>query len=158
MSAPRGYDDKLAYGKRLRQLSQLVDRDATRLYALLGVEFEQRWFGVLNELTRHGQLSVRDLAKNLEITHASVSETRKSLEKKGYISASPDPKDGRRRLLALTDKGLAFMTDMEPAFKALESVAQELDQEFETLMTMLNDLHHALKQKSIFERAKEIMT
>ncbi len=155
MNTSRGYDDKRAYGKRLRQLSQLVDRDASRLYALMGVEFEQRWFGVLNELICHGQLSVRDLANNLEITHASVSETRKSLEKKGLISASPDTQDGRRRLLTLTKEGEAFMTEMRPAFQALEAVANDLDQEFEHLMSTLNALHNSLKVKSIFERAKE---
>lgn len=157
MSTPRGYDDKLAYGKRLRQLSQLSDRDATRLYELMGVEFEQRWFGVLNELLRRGPMSVRDLSEVLEITHVSVSETRKSLEKKQLISASPDRDDGRRRLLTITKKGEDFMSSMEPVFQALEEVSQELDQEVANLMTTLNRLHQALKRKSVFERAKEKM-
>jgi len=155
MKRIRGYDDKLAIGKRLRQLSQMTDRDANRLYELQGVEFEQRWFGVMNELVLNGPLSVRELSENLKITHASVSETRKSLEEKGMISASPDQNDGRIRILRLTGKGEEFISSMEPAFRALEEVCFELNQEVENLMSTLNHLHHALERKSLFERAKE---
>ena len=68
-----------ALGARLRRLSAAIDADAARIYAARGVRFEQRWFGVLNQLALVGPLGVRQLADLLGITHASVSETRQSL-------------------------------------------------------------------------------
>jgi hypothetical protein len=36
-----------AIGARLRRLSDRIDREADGLYSALGIDFEQRWFGVM---------------------------------------------------------------------------------------------------------------
>ena len=79
-----------AIGARLRRLSETLDYDAARVYGALGIRFEQRWFGVLNQIDRHGPMSVGDLATQLRITHVSVSQTRQSLERAGIIVAEPE--------------------------------------------------------------------
>src|SRR5688500_13916709 len=63
----------VALGARLRRLSEAIDRDATRAYSSLGIKFEQRWFGVLNQLALNGPMSVSEIASALRITRASVS-------------------------------------------------------------------------------------
>ena len=81
-----GFDDSNAIGKKLRILSSNIDRDAKRLYEFQNIDFEQRWFGVLNQLILDGPSTVRRLANALEISHASVSETRKSLESRTHAT------------------------------------------------------------------------
>ncbi|NMO21460.1 MarR family transcriptional regulator [Pyxidicoccus fallax] len=90
-----------ALGARLRRLSERIDNDAARAYAAQGVEFEQLWFGVLNQLALNGPMIVGALAEALGITHVSVSQTRVSLERAGLIRQEPDASDARRRLLSL---------------------------------------------------------
>lgn len=139
-------------GGRLRRLSERIDRDAARLYADSGVVFEQRWFGVLDLLAQFGPLSVGELATPLGITHASVSETRKSLEKAGLIVSTPDPSDGRSRKLALSDEGRAWMTRMAPLMEALIAVAIELDEEAGAVTAALDRLDDALDRASLHDR------
>ena len=96
-------------GARLRRLSELVDREATRSHALIDAKVEQRWFGILSQLDNHGAMTVNDLSRVLRITHVSVSQSRQSLEKAGLVTAKTDPADARRRKLSLTAKGKALV-------------------------------------------------
>ena len=77
-----------ALGARLRRLSERLDGDGTRIYAARGVAFEQRWFGILNQLILKGSSSVGELASTIRITHVSVSQACRSLEKAGIIRST----------------------------------------------------------------------
>jgi len=150
-----GYDDKVAIGKRLRLLSELTDGDVRRVYQTQKIDFQQRWFGLLNQLVLNGPMSVGEISIALSITHASVSETRKSLEAKGLIVAVVDKKDARTRHLSLSPTGHNFMNNMEPVFQAIEDTAAELNEEVGNLIAALDQLHEALKRKSFYDRASE---
>jgi len=75
-----------AIGARLRRLSERIDRDAGRLYAEAGIDFEQRWFGVINLLALLGPRTVGELASFLGVSHASVSQVRR---KSGRAADAP---------------------------------------------------------------------
>ncbi len=141
-----------AIGARLRRLSETLDYDAVRVYGALGIRFEQRWFGVLNQLDREGPLSVGDLAARLKITHVSVSQTRQSLEKAGIIVAEPDQADARRRLLTLTREGCALIASVRPLWQALDQAALALNAEAGEAVTALDRLDDALAAGSLFDR------
>ncbi|MCR6701848.1 MAG: MarR family transcriptional regulator [Dokdonella sp.] len=111
-----------ALGARLRRLSERVDRDLAAFYAHLGVEFEQRWFGVLNLLDLFGPMSIGQLAEALAIRHVSVSQSKDSLEKAGLVAVRLDGKDARRRELHLTPRGRAFVKRMRPVWDALGGI------------------------------------
>lgn len=143
-----------AIGGRLRRLSERIDREAAKLYAEAGVAFEQRWLGVMDLLINGGPQSVVDLARRLGISHVSVSQTRQSLEKAGLIAQKPDPSDGRRRILAMTDKGLALAEQLKPIWAALDLVGQELNAEAGDTVSALDRLDDALARQSLYERAK----
>lgn len=141
-----------AIGARLRRLSERIDGDAARTYAAQGVAFEQRWFGVLNQLALNGPMSVGDLAQALRITHVSVSQARLSLEKAGLIRQEPDAADARRRLLSLSEAGRDLVTRLESHWAALEQASMELDRETGGLADMLDRLEAALDRRSLFDR------
>jgi DNA-binding MarR family transcriptional regulator len=88
-----------AIGARLRRLSESIDEDAGRIYAELGIRFQQRWVGILEELKKRGPQTVGELAEALGIRHSSVSQTRRSLEEAGLIDSGAHPEDGRSRKL-----------------------------------------------------------
>lgn len=141
-----------AVGAMLRRLSERIDADATRVYADLGIEFEQRWFGVLNQLALNGPMGVGDLAAALRITHVSVSQTRQSLEKAGLVEVLADPADGRRRSLALTLAGRALVEGLAPLWRAFDEAALELDQEAGGVAQALGRLADALEHRPLYER------
>jgi DNA-binding MarR family transcriptional regulator len=141
-----------ALGARLRRLSERVDSDAARAYAAFGVAFEQRWFGVLNQLSLTGGMTVGELAQALAITHVSVSQTRQSLEAKGLIASSPAADDARRRVLTLTDEGRALVERLAPLWAAFEAASAELDAEARGIAEALDRLEAALTWRSLLDR------
>ncbi len=147
-----------ALGARLRRASELIDRDATRVHATLGVEFEQRWFGVLNQLVINRTMTVTDLAQTLRITRASISQTRQSLEEAGLVTSHDHPTDARQRILSLTAKGRKLVDRLASLWHAMDVAARELDEEAGSIVQALDRLEAALAKRSMFERINDEFT
>lgn len=143
-----------ALGARLRRLAERIDRDVASVYEERGLAFEQRWFGVLNQVALNGPMSVSEIAAALRITHVSVSQATGSLERAGYVSPRPDPEDGRRRLLTLTQAGRTLVQELGPLWRALERVAEQLNDEAGDVVALLNRLEDALDESSLRERLR----
>ncbi len=143
-----------ALGARLRRLSERIDRDVATIYAAHGVAFEQRWFGLLNQIVLNGPMSVGEIASALRITHVSVSQSSQSLEKAGLVHSLPDPVDARRRRLALTERGNRLVADFASLWAALEEAAIELDAEAGNLVKLLDRLDDALDREPLPERVR----
>lgn len=144
-----------ALAARLRRLSERFDRDATRLYATQNIRFEQRWYGLLNQLVLNGPMSIGDIAEALRITHVSVSQASRSLEVAGIITSAPSNQDARRRELHLTQKGKALVAQLSPLWRALNCVAEELNAEAGDVARLLDRLDDALATRSLFDRVAE---
>ena len=100
---------------------------------------------------------MKDLSERLGITHASVSETRKSLKAAGYILSQPDPADGRQRLLSLSPSGRQLIETMSPVWQALEVSSAHLNEEAGDIVAALDRLSAALDQKSLYDRTRALM-
>lgn len=141
-----------ALAARLRRLSERLDRDGTRVYAAYEVAFEQRWYGILRQLMVRGPMSVGEVASALKISHASVSEARRSMEKAGIVAAESAPGDRRKRTLHLTEEGQALVARLGPLWAAFNKVAAELNAEAGDVVALLDRLDDALEQRSMYER------
>lgn len=144
-----------ALAARLRRLSERLDRDSSRVYAARGVQFEQRWFGLINQLVLNGPMFIGDIASALRITHVSVSQASRSLEAAGIVASTLSPEDARRRRLGLTDKGEALVTELAPLWAALNEVAEELNAEAGDIVRLLDRLDDALAERSLFDRVAD---
>ena len=144
-----------ALGARLRRLSERLDGDGTRIYAARGVAFEQRWFGILNQLILKGSSSVGELASTIRITHVSVSQACRSLEKAGIIRSTADPADARRRSLSLTPAGHELVERLSPLWDAFNAAAADLNAEAGDVVAALDRLDDALARKSMFDRIND---
>lgn len=141
-----------ALGARLRRLSERIDRESTRVYAAFGIKFEQRWFGILNQIILNGPMTVGDIAMTLRMTHVSVSQARRSLEARGFVYSLSDEKDARRRPIALTPRGQALTMELSALWQALGEGAAELNAEAGDLIPLLNRLDDALSRRSLLDR------
>jgi DNA-binding MarR family transcriptional regulator len=69
---------------------------------------------VLGHLHRRGQQSPGDLAMAERVQPQTLTRTLAGLEAEGLIRREPDPVDGRRSILAITEAGLsALRVEME---------------------------------------------
>jgi DNA-binding MarR family transcriptional regulator len=62
---------------------------------------------VLGRLGRDGPASISDLAAVERMRPQSMAQTVRELESAGLVSRRPDPQDGRRAFIELTEAGLA---------------------------------------------------
>ena len=144
-----------AIGARLRRLSAAVDADARRVYARFGIDFEQRWLGLLDLLSSHGSLTVGEIAASLGISHPSVSQSRDSLVKAGLVGWETDEGDRRRRKLRLTPKGAALVRKLRPVWAALDEAATEVDREAGHVVEALKTLEEVLRARPLYDRVCE---
>jgi DNA-binding MarR family transcriptional regulator len=62
---------------------------------------------VLTRLHKEGPSSTSVLASAEAVSHQAIGAILAVLEKRGFIQRSPDPTDGRRQVISLTDAGVA---------------------------------------------------
>ncbi len=146
-----------ALAARLRRLSERLDRDGARAYAAHGIRFEQRWYGILRQIRANGAMSVMQIADALRISHASVSEARRSLERAGILRSAPAADDRRRRTLELTPAGNELCDRLTPLWEQFNIIAAELNDEAGNVVGFLDRLDDALARRSMFDRIMERM-
>jgi MarR family transcriptional regulator, organic hydroperoxide resistance regulator len=140
-------------GARLRRLSERIDREARAVYKRAGIDFEQRWVGVLILLMERGAVTVGELAEALGIRQPSVSQTLRSLQAAKLVSARTDPRDPRRRIQSLTEAGLQLVEKARPVWEALMEAARDLDREGIDIVTPLAQIERELDKRSLYDRA-----
>jgi len=86
----------------LRRVAALVARGLALSDDLSGSQA-----AVLTRLHKEGPSSASALASAEAVSHQAIGAILAVLEKRGFIQRSPDPTDGRRQLISLTDAGLA---------------------------------------------------
>jgi DNA-binding MarR family transcriptional regulator len=145
----------LALGSRLRRLSERLMADGTRLYRDQGLDFEPRWFPLFYLLGQQAPLSITDAARKLGVSHAAVSQTARELQRRRLVSSTRDPRDERRRRLALTQRAHDLLPRLVPIWNDFEAAAEELLAASErTLLTAIEDTEDALEVASLSDRIK----
>ena len=86
----------------LRRVAALVARGLALSDDLSGSQA-----AVLTRLHKEGPSSASVLAGKEAVSHQAIGAILAVLEKRGFIQRSPDPTDGRRQLISLTDAGVA---------------------------------------------------
>lgn len=142
-------------GARLRRLSDRIDRESDGIYQALGIEFEQRWFGLVNQLALHEQRTVGEVADALGVSHAAISQVRRALVERGLVIAEADPGDSRRKTLMLSAKGKRLAAKLSPIWNALNGAARELDAESGAVTRALERLEQALDARTLAARVQE---
>ncbi|WP_318527944.1 helix-turn-helix domain-containing GNAT family N-acetyltransferase [Defluviimonas sp. WL0075] len=104
-------------------LVRALNRDWTRALGLLGRNYLGSGLGVaearvLFELALGGGGSAREVSGRLGMDEGHMSRILGQFEQHGWLSRPPDPQDGRRRTIAMTDAGRAAMARLEAASRA----------------------------------------
>jgi DNA-binding MarR family transcriptional regulator len=108
-------------------LRETVGRVLRRLRAEPGPPIGQ--LAVLSRLDRDGPASISDLAAADRMRPQSMAQTVRDLEDAGLVSRRPDPADGRRQLVELTDAGLETL--LATRARREDWLTQALDRELD---------------------------
>ena len=142
-----------ALGSRLRRLLERLDREVLGIYHDAGERFEPSWYAVFTAVRDDGPLTVGELAQQLGVSHAAVSQVRTTLEREGLIAGAPDPRDGRRQFLSLTPRGQETARRLAPLWTAiLEATGGMLAKHAPTLLADLDALETALDHRGLRAR------
>ncbi|MEX0941395.1 MAG: helix-turn-helix domain-containing GNAT family N-acetyltransferase [Pseudomonadales bacterium] len=146
----------LALGSRLKRLSDRLMQDGIRVYRESGLSFEPRWFPVYYYLSHMGPSAVTDVARGLGITHPSVNQVAKEMIAANLVSAYKDPKDKRKRVLALTKVGKSLLPELEVVWRDIASALRELLEETQVdFLGYVETLERALDDRGFHSRFLE---
>ncbi len=141
---------ELAFGSRLKALSDHFYLAADEVYRACGADIESRWFPVLRYLWESGPSAVGDVAAAIGQTHSAVSQLADKLEKQDMVRRLRDPDDGRRSVLALTDKAVKALGTLGPIWSAIRrGVVASLGEEGTRLLATLAACEKALAERPI---------
>lgn len=134
-------------GTKLHSLlhsADLVEEHLRIQLAPLGLRPRQA--RVLNALARIGPCSQSVLAREFDITQASMSTMTDRLVAAGYILRAPDINERRTNALSLTESGENMLKDVRSAWSAVDRIIEDAIgfQEAKALAEMTTKLRIAL--------------
>ncbi|WP_341835999.1 MarR family transcriptional regulator [Chitinophaga pollutisoli] len=151
--------EELALATRLKRLGERLSQDVSRIYKESSLDFEARWFLILELLSRKKTMGITEISEALQISHPAVVQLADQMLEQGLMKASPDPRDARRRLLSLSASGKHMYKRIGPMLKVIrEENRKWLQQSAGDLLRILGDLEQALDDKSMYQRIREGLT
>ncbi|TCK24318.1 MarR family winged helix-turn-helix transcriptional regulator [Pseudonocardia endophytica] len=152
MTIPADDPTRQSHIKPLMDLLRHMDDDIASLYAERGVTVRTRFSIVLIRLHHLGPLTVRELAREIDVTHSAMSQTVAALRRQGMVATAPGS-DARTRTVSLTDRGRETVPFLEAEWRATEASMADLEAEVPyPLGRVVSDIAEALRRKSFRDR------
>jgi len=145
----------LAIASRMQRLSEQLRKDGAEIYRSFDIQFEPKWFPVIYALHQKTQLSVVEVASEIGYTHPSTISLLKELEKQKLVRSVKDKTDERKRLIRLTEKGIALVAQMQPVWELIEKTITRITDTRNNLLKAITEVEEELKKKSFLQRALE---
>jgi DNA-binding MarR family transcriptional regulator len=138
----------------MREIFDRVDAGITEVYAELGILGVRPRFSMAIMFLDGGPLSIRELSREVNVTHSAMSQTVSAMRRDGLIRSAPGT-DARNRMVELTPAGRALIEPLRAEWFATEAVLAELDAEVPyQLAQLIVDLREALDRRSFTERLR----
>lgn len=146
----------LALGSRIKSLSESMMRDMAKVYKEQDIDFEPRWFTFFQLVLRRKEITVTQIARELNQTHPAVVQVISILEKKKLIITKKDKTDNRKRLVRLSNKGKQLAEELAPLWEIVQIAANEiLNESAPDLLDKIYEVEKTLQHKSTYQRIKE---
>lgn len=146
----------IAFGTRLRLLTEKIMQDGFKVYELQKVDFEPRWFTMFYLLSKRSPLSISEITTELGYTQPAVTQIANIMQKKGLVKVVKDKSDTRKKMLTLSPKGRTLLPKLEPIWKAFNDAVDEL---FRTIgydvLAIVARLEDELEKKDMLARVTE---
>jgi len=149
----------LAFGTRLRLLTDKFINDAVKVYQAQNIDFEPRWFAMFYLLYTKSPLSISEITTELGYTQPAVTQIANILIKKRLVKITKDRNDSRRKMLTLSSKGLELLPKLKNLWEGFSSAIEELFIEINcNLLYEMEKVEIALQRKDMLTRVSENIT
>lgn len=145
----------LVLGSRLRRMSERMLAEIAGIYKSKGIDFEPGWFHILYLLNENGEMSIMEISETLKMSHPSVIQVSRVLEKKEVVAAFPGKQDKRKRTLKLTTKGKKLLEQIIPIWDEIQTVITGVLNEGEhskVLLEAISELEVNLNKRGLVAR------
>jgi DNA-binding MarR family transcriptional regulator len=147
----------IALGTLMRHVHELMDGAVAGIYAEHGLpDYRPRYSPVVRTLVARGPLAIRDLAKEIGVTHSAASQTVVQMRRSGFVTLEKGT-DARHRIVHLTDRARAALPLIEAEWAATERAVRELDAELPVpLEQLMTATLQALERRNFRERIGDV--
>jgi DNA-binding MarR family transcriptional regulator/GNAT superfamily N-acetyltransferase len=146
----------LLLGSRLKRVSEALYAGVDAVYEAQGLELSSRGVPILLLLRDNGPMGITELAAELGQTHPAVSQMSRVLLERGVVTEKSDPRDERRRLLALSPRGAARLEAMGSVWQAVVGAVAELNAATRVdFLAALGAFDAALEQRGFADRIND---
>ncbi|MFD1819537.1 DNA-binding transcriptional regulator, MarR family [Pseudarcicella hirudinis] len=143
----------LAFGSRLKRLSDMVMKGGQEVYRHYGVDFEPKWFTLFYFLVQREEAGIMEIAENLKVTHPAIIQTAKELEKKGLITSKKCAEDARKRNLQISKKGKELLPTLQKIWEEIRLMNKEIiDKQEHNLLSAIKEMEDTWLEKSYLQR------
>ncbi|HMO33919.1 MAG TPA: MarR family transcriptional regulator [Lacibacter sp.] len=147
----------LLFGTRLKRLSEVFLADVNRVYRKNRIRFEAGWFPVFYLLSQQEEVSIRQIADALHVSHSAASQMVSNLQEKGLVKSTVSRRDARHKVVTFTSKGARLLDQVLPVWQALEAAMQQLAHETAEgrhLLPALTVIENSLRETPVFNRVE----
>lgn len=147
--------EELALATRLKRLGERLSQDVSKIYKESSLDFEAKWYLVLELLSREKVMGITEISESLQISHPAVVQFVDQLLANGLIKTAVDGKDARRRLISLTPAGKQMHKRIGPILTVIKEENRKwLAEASADLLQILSELEKSLDERSMFKRIK----
>jgi len=151
MSA-RGRKTPSAVARPVRALFTSMEAGIADVYDRLGVRDVPPRFSMALIFLDEGDMTIRELAREVDVTHSAMSQTVSAMRAAGLVESVPGP-DARSRVVSLTPAGHQLVPLLRAEWTATERAIAELESEIPyPLSQVVVDIDAALLRRSFAER------
>lgn len=144
----------LYLGSRLKRLGERMQADVVRIVEAAGLPIQPSQYPLLAALDRDGPMTVGDLAGAVGVSQPGVTRNLALLIELGFVEGQRGERDGRQRLIALTDAGReALEFSRRTVWPRVEAAAGDLCAGREgTLLGLLREVEDSLVETPLDRR------
>lgn len=139
----------------MREIYAVMDAGISEIYDDLGIVGVRPRFSMTLLFLDKGPLSIRELAREVDVTHSAMSQTVAAMRNEGLIRSTPG-EDARSRMVELTDRGRSAVPLLRAEWNATEAAIAALEAETPyPLSTLVTDLKAALERRTFADRIRD---
>jgi DNA-binding MarR family transcriptional regulator len=141
---------------RLRRASEQLVEAAAVIQRNSGFTGPPKSISTLLLLEEEGPLGITEISNRLSLSHPLIIRFVRGLAAEGYVTHQRDPKDARRRLVSLTDKGRRHVAYIRGFMPVLAETFRRLFQDMGVdLYSALEKFELAISERPLVDRLRE---
>ena len=144
---------ELAFGSRIKRLSETLMKDVKQVYKNLYIDFEPTHFATFKTIYEEEIISIGELANYLQISQPAITQFINALQKKELIRVLQDKNDKRKKNIALSKKGHKMAEKLQPVWDVIEvELTKLIDNGNTTFMDHIQKTEQKQKEQPIYNR------